>query len=375
MTRRWLIAAYADEHNLLASTTEARQRGYPIVDAYTPYPVHGLDEALGLPPSRLGRFCFLCGLVGVALALWFQHWTMAIDWPINVGGRPFNSWPAYVPVAFEVMVLLSGFGVVLAFLAVSRLYPGKSAQVVDPHVTDDRFVLVLEAGGPMLDTEEAREVLKAHGAIHIEEREETVPPPTSQRINLKTLNMALLVLLGLVWLLNSVLVHDPGQPNWEFMPEMVRGPAYRTYAHNPDLPNQAVMQPPPEGTIAREQPLPLHYAPTPQDAERAGRELANPYHPDDAGQRQRGARVFETHCQMCHDNGGTGKGPVTLRGVPPPPSLLAEKAVKLKDGQLFHILTFGQGNMPALAGQVSAEERWAVILHIRQLQKLAGGRP
>src|SRR5262245_34939468 len=89
------IGTFATDHDLLAATGAARERGYAIVDAYAPYPVHGLDEAMGLKPSRLGLICFACGALGVVSALALQYWTLAIDWPINVGGRPFNSWPAF----------------------------------------------------------------------------------------------------------------------------------------------------------------------------------------------------------------------------------------------------------------------------------------
>src|SRR5262245_18811767 len=125
MSRRLLVAAFERENDLLGATTTARERGLRIIDVYTPYAVHGLDEAMGLKPSRLSRACLACGAIGVAIALWFQHWAMSVDWPINVGGRPWNSLPAFVPVAFEVMVLFAGLGVVLAFFIRSRLYPGK----------------------------------------------------------------------------------------------------------------------------------------------------------------------------------------------------------------------------------------------------------
>jgi molybdopterin-containing oxidoreductase family membrane subunit len=158
-----LIGDFATEEEVLRATRAAREQGYRIVDVYTPYAVHGLDRAMGLRPSRLPWACFAAGLFGVTFALAFQFWTMAYDWPINVGGKPWNSLPAYVPVAFEVMVLLAGLGVVGAFLLRCRLFPGKyaafpiagNAETGDGRlaekvpvpcvgVTDDRFVLVLE---------------------------------------------------------------------------------------------------------------------------------------------------------------------------------------------------------------------------------------
>src|SRR6516164_2498259 len=127
MSRRVVIGTFADEHALLAFTRAARSRGLTLVDAYTPYPVHGLDDAMGLRPSRLPWLCFLAAITGAALKLLFEFWTSIVDWPLNVGGRPRNSLPAFVPVTFEMMVLCGGLGMVLTWLVVCGLYPGKTA--------------------------------------------------------------------------------------------------------------------------------------------------------------------------------------------------------------------------------------------------------
>src|SRR5262249_60723587 len=108
----------------------------------------------------------------------------------------------------------------------------------------------------------------------------------------------------------------------------------------------------------------------------AGKALTNPLDAGSARWRERGDFVFRNYCAVCHGAGGTGDGPVTTRGVPPPPSLLADKARQLKDGQLFHVLTYGQGNMASYAGQLSRTDRWSAILHVRALQRQAGkGQP
>ena len=83
---------------------------------------------------------------------------------------------------------------------------------------------------------------------------------------------------------------------------------------------------------------------------------------------QRGARVFANHCAVCHGAGGGGDGPVTRRGVPPPPPLTNERAMRMPEGQLFHVLTYGQGNMASYAGQLSPEDRWAAVSHVMGLQ-------
>jgi mono/diheme cytochrome c family protein len=187
------------------------------------------------------------------------------------------------------------------------------------------------------------------------------------------LNMVLVVALVALLAAYVALDADPNVPNWEFLPNMVRSVAADTFAPSPLLPGGQTLQAPPAGTIPRGLP-PLPYAATPEDATRAGLDLTNPYSMDDASALARGAAVFGNHCAVCHGAGGLGDGPVTLRGVPPPPSFMAENALKLRDGQMFHIVTFGQKNMSSYASQVSREDRWKAILNIRLLQRRAAAQ-
>jgi mono/diheme cytochrome c family protein len=179
-----------------------------------------------------------------------------------------------------------------------------------------------------------------------------------------TLLLVFLVSLGLHW----VFYPQPSRPNREFIPEMVRTPRYNAYAANPNFPDGKTLQPPVPGTIPRGF-LPVRFAPTPEDAVRAGETLQNPLRPGDARAVARGATVFANFCQPCHGFSGRGDGLVTQRGFPAPPSLDADNARKMKDGQMFHILTYGQKNMPQYAAQVPREDRWNVIAFVRSLQK------
>jgi len=167
------IGVFGDERDILAATREARRAGYEIADVYTPYAVHGLDEAMGLRRTRLPWVSLGFGLAGAGLKVWFEVWTTAVDWPLNVGGKPWNSLPAFVPITFEVMVLLAGLSTVFAFLWLRRLYPGKVAKMPYPGVTDNRFVLVLVEGDAAFDFGAVRALCERHGAVHVEERVET----------------------------------------------------------------------------------------------------------------------------------------------------------------------------------------------------------
>ncbi|MBC8353594.1 MAG: DUF3341 domain-containing protein [Planctomycetes bacterium] len=170
MSDRVLLATFEHEDDLLAATDAVRRSGFKIVDAFTPYAVHGLERAMGLRPSRLTWVCFLCGMIGVLGMLWFEHWSTSIDWKLDVGGKPWNSLPSDVPVAFEAAVLLAGFGSVFALLAVSRLFPGKQPQIINPRVTDDRFLLVIDEADAGFDTAAVRKMLQEFHALAVEEK-------------------------------------------------------------------------------------------------------------------------------------------------------------------------------------------------------------
>ena len=176
MSRRLLYGIFDDEANVLEATRIVREYGYEIVDVYTPYAVHGLDKAMGLKPSRLTWACFISGLIGLSIAVYFQYWSSAVSWPLNVGGKPWNSWPAFVPVSFELTVLLAGFGSVFALFGVARLYPGKKAKIVHERVTNDRFVLVLVESSAAFDLGAVKTLLAPYHPVAIEEHIEASDP-------------------------------------------------------------------------------------------------------------------------------------------------------------------------------------------------------
>lgn len=170
MSQRVLMAVFEHEDDLLAATDAVRRQGLQIVDAFTPYAVHGLDRAMGLRPSRLTWVCFACGMTGAIGMLWFQHWTASISWAIDVGGKPWNSLPSDVPVAFEAAVLLAGFGSVFALFGVSRLFPGKKVHMLNDRITDDRFVLVIEETDARFDVDAVVSMLEEFNVVETSEQ-------------------------------------------------------------------------------------------------------------------------------------------------------------------------------------------------------------
>ncbi len=182
------------------------------------------------------------------------------------------------------------------------------------------------------------------------------------------LNLFLAVLLLGSAAANWLLRPDLSRPNMEFAPDMAHSPRYNAFATNPNFADGKTLQPEPQASIPRGF-TPLHYAATPEDALRAASELSSPVSGEAAVRR--GEFVFQNFCATCHGTGGLGNGLVAQRGFPPPPSLLADKARKIKDGQMFHILTYGQNNMPSYASQISRQDRWDVIAYVRSLQQAA----
>ncbi len=173
----------------------------------------------------------------------------------------------------------------------------------------------------------------------------------------------LAVLIGLHWAVPS----DPTKRPIRYFPDMADSVAHESQAAQ--LTGTTLDLRPPEGSIARNF-SPFDYEATPEDALRAGQELVNPLnYGDDQNIGEGGATLFATFCTPCHGPSGLGDGPVTLKGVPPPPSLHLQHALDLPDGQIYHIITHGQKNMASYASQVDRLDRWRLVSYIRDLQE------
>jgi mono/diheme cytochrome c family protein len=371
MSQRF-IASFATEEDLLAAVAAYRELGLEVEDAFTPYAVHGLDDAAGMKRSRLGQVCALLGLSAAALALWFQHWVSAVDWPLVIGGKPLSSIPAFIPVTFEVGVLAAGIGSLIAFFIVSRLYPGKRPVLDAPGITDDRFVLVVTSSERYYPETELKQLAAAHHAVDSRaDREPSRAPGRpidggESTVAWGRINVLLVILLGLVVAANFGIRSRASHRGVEFLPEMVTPVAAETFASSSALRGERALQSPPEGTLPRGT-TPFRLAPGPEGSELA-RALVSPFAEPDEEELTRGTEVFTNYCLLCHGGGGLGDGLVAKRGFPTPPSLLAPHARELTDGQIFHLITVGQGNMPAHAGQLDPLDRWRAVLKVRELQ-------
>jgi hypothetical protein len=170
MIKRYIVAFFKDEGSILKAVKGLRTQKIAIYDTYTPYAIHGMDDAMGVKPTRLPWVTVLAGLLGCTLALLLQFWTSAIDWPVNVGGKPDNSWPAYIPVTFEITVLFGGLISVAAFFFRDKLCWGNKPRMKLEGVTDDLFAIVIERSSADFDREALEAQLMEEGASHIEEK-------------------------------------------------------------------------------------------------------------------------------------------------------------------------------------------------------------
>ncbi len=173
-----------------------------------------------------------------------------------------------------------------------------------------------------------------------------------------------LVCSGVSW----AIWHDASRPNLELLPSMVRTPAAKGFTPNAAFPDGKTLQPPVPGTIRRGA-APLHFGVGAEEAERAGEELQAPVPGDPKAALERGRVVYSTFCLPCHGAGGWGDGLVVQSGFVSPPPLLGPRALSMKEGQLFHIVTHGQGDMSPHAAQIEREDRWQAVLWIREMRR------
>jgi len=158
---------------------------------------------------------------------------------------------------------------------------------------------------------------------------------------------------------------QPARRGYEYMPDMAYSVPYDTFAPNPVTRNRMTQQVPVRGTIPRGF-LPLHYGNTAADAERAGRELSNPY-PQTATTLEQGHRLYDTFCLVCHGASGDGDGPLVPL-IPNPPAYSSERVRTMPAGRLFHVITYGSGRMPSYASQIPATDRWSIVTYVQTLQ-------
>lgn len=169
--KHFVVGIFDDEDVLLSAVKKVRGNGVKIHEVFTPFPVHGLDEVLGYARTRLPIAAFLFGLTGTALALLMQIWMLGYDWPMDIGGKNFASIPPFIPVTFELTVLLASLGMVATFMIVSDMKPYKWPRQFDIRSTDDKHVMAIDLALNRGKTkDELTRILKDCGASEVNEK-------------------------------------------------------------------------------------------------------------------------------------------------------------------------------------------------------------
>jgi mono/diheme cytochrome c family protein len=248
------MAEYADENQLLDAARKVRDSGYTRTDAFTPFPVHGIDEALGIKATVLPWFTLCAGFTGITIALTMQWWMNAVDYPYIISGKPFASWPAFIPVAFELTVLFSAFTTVFAMLGLNGLPRFSNPVFTNPkfdRTTDDRFFLWVDSRDKYFNSDKVKGLLESTEPLEIEEvREDASSDEIPKGIIVTILTLILITLIPGSIVLNMRNAKS-GQPRWHVFFDMDFQPARKTQTPTTIFADRRVQRPPVPGTVAR----------------------------------------------------------------------------------------------------------------------------
>ena len=168
------MAEFENPTDLVAAARKVYSLGYRRINGYSPYPIEGLSEAIGFTYTRLPLIVFIGGLIGAIGGFTMQYWIAAWDYPLNVGGKPTNSWPAFIPITFETTVLCAAFAAVFGMLVLNKLPQPYHPVFNVPNfamATRDRFFLAVEANDQKFDHDRVVELLKSLGALEVNDVE------------------------------------------------------------------------------------------------------------------------------------------------------------------------------------------------------------
>lgn len=357
-----ITALFKSPDEIISAAKKVADAGFTKFDVNTPYPVHGMDRAMKLKPSKLGFVTLVFGLSGAAIALLFMYWTMSVDYPMVIGGKPFFALPAFIPVTFEVTVLLATVMTVISMLAIFFGLPRNSHPLHDTNymkkVSKDHYGIVIESGDPKFDELKMKEFLGTLNPVSIE----LVHYPVEEGLVIfqpKFLMFLLLTVIvvsgGTYFLLNKLMYMTP----FDWMMEQDKLIPQKSSVLFED---GYGMRKPVEGSVARGFiPYPFMGEDNPKEV------LMNPFIPTKEN-IELGKKKYLTYCSPCH--GDFGDGDSRLRGqFPNPPTLHSSRGREFSDGMIYHIITNGQNIMPSYASQITRDERWAIVNYIRVLQR------
>ncbi len=374
-----LMAEYDSPRALIEASKQVRDAQYRNWDTYAPFPVHGIDPAMGIKPTILPWIVLVAGAAGCALGLWMQWWTNGVDYPWITSGKPFFGIPAAIPVAFEFTVLFSALTALGAMLALNRLpHPSHALDLCKrfARVTDDRFFLVIEASDPKYDDVATRALLKGTAPLTLDEVADD--NTTSARIPRGVLyGLAILVVTALIPLALGAFARATTGENTRvhLVKNMDQQDYQRAQATNGFFEDDRADRSQLAGTIAvghldendhffRGKVDGQYAATFPAEVELTEATM------------ERGQQRFDIYCAPCHGVAGQGNGLVSERALGlmegtwiPATNVRQGYLMKQPVGQLFEAITKGVRNMPGYGSLVPPADRWAIILYLRALQR------
>jgi mono/diheme cytochrome c family protein len=362
-----VTALFKTPNDIIAAAQTVRDAGYTKFDVHTPYPVHGMDSAMGLKETKLGFVTLAAGILGAVGMISFASWVASVDYPQVIGGKPYWSWPAFVPVTYEIAVLLAVLLTVGALVTFFLKFPNNSHPLHDTNymksVSADKFGVTIQAEDPKFNEQAVKELLKKLGGevelvYYSDELLNFTPRMFEPKFILLLIGVALVSAGGGYFTWNKLMYLPPY--NWMMMQPKVK-PQMKSDFYTDGF----AMRMPVEGTVARGF-IPYPYKNT-DKADSVGRFLVNPLLPTKQV-LELGKKKYFTFCSPCHGNFGNGES--RLRGqFPNPPTLHSDKVRQWPDGSIFHVITVGQNVMPSYQYQITREERWAIVHYVRTLQR------
>jgi mono/diheme cytochrome c family protein len=383
-----VLAEFASPGALVHGAAQVRDAGFTEFDAYSPFPVHGIDPAIGIKRTILPVIVFLGGFGGLVGGTFLQWWMNAWDWPWNVAGKPAWSIPANVPISYETTILAS---VLTTFFGMWIL--NKLPQVWHPffkndrfaRATDDGFFLGVEAKDAKFDLARTSALLEKAGAVHIEPCY-LDPEPITERRKMPRWMWGFIIATTVMAMIPLALIararaSKSTDPHYHIFPDMDFQPRAKSDAPFDEFPDGRANRGEIAGTVARgllrdDDPeyfygltgagpggkggtwvtgLPARIQPTPAA-------LA------------RGQERFNVYCAPCHGYDGQGRGTVPAKleqsgRIWAPANLTAPTIVVQPNGQLFNTISNGRATMLGYASQITVEDRWDIVLYVRALQR------
>jgi mono/diheme cytochrome c family protein len=360
-----VTAIFETPDEIINAGSAVSKAGYKKFDVYTPYPVHGIEAAMGLRESLVGYVSLLFGILGAGSALLMIWYMSGYDYRNIIGGKPFFGLPAYIPITFELTVLFSAIATVFGMLILFNKLPYISNPLHDTpfmkKVSSHSFGVVIQSDDPMFDEQKVKEFFSSIGGKEIStvyytvDNLQTKTPIFHPKFMTGLAAVIIVTGIGSYLFLNKMLYMEPFDWMWVQFKQKSQAPS--TF-----FADGYGMRKPVDGTIARGY-MPYDYQSLPDSVVK---QLTNPL-PVSKNVLERGKNRFDIYCSPCH--GYYAMGDTRLKGFPNPPSLHTDKVRNWPDGNIYNVITNGQNIMPSYAKQIPREDRWAIIRYIRVLQR------